>query len=108
ADKPLERPGVVLPERWPSPSGAHDPMAHIPFGSGPRLCPGRTLALLEMKLVIATLYRNFDVERHGRAGHVREAFSFTMSPAGLRVRLRARRPVEPSLAALREVTGGAG
>src|SRR4029453_7413645 len=107
ADKPLERPGVVLPERWVSPLGAHDPSAHIPFGSGPRLCPGRTLALLEMKLVLATLYRNFDVERHGRVSDVRELFSFTMSPVGLRVRLRARRRVEPSVVPLPDVTGGA-
>ena len=64
----------------------------MPFGSGPRLCPGRTLALLEMKLVLATLFRNFDVERDGRAGDVREHFSFTMSPVGLRVRLRPRHP----------------
>jgi len=44
----------------------------------------------EMKLVLATLFRNFDVEREGRAGDVRELFSFTMSPVGLRVRLRPR------------------
>jgi cytochrome P450 len=86
----FDRPRAFLPERWLAPSGAHDPSAHMPFGSGPRLCPGRTLALLEMKLVLGALYRNFDVERHGAAGAVREAFSFTMSPVGLRVRLRPR------------------
>ena len=63
----FERPTAFLPERWTAPSGAHEPSAHIPFGSGPRLCPGRTLALLEMKVVLATLYRNFDVERDGAA-----------------------------------------
>ncbi len=87
----FERPTAFLPERWTAPSGAHEPSAHIPFGSGPRLCPGRTLALLEMKVVLATLYRNFDVERDGAASGVREQFSFTMSPVGLRVRLHARR-----------------
>ena len=88
----FDRPQSFLPERWVTPSGTHDPSAHLPFGSGPRLCPGRTLALLEMKLVLATLFRNFDVERDGRAGDVREHFSFTMSPVGLRVRLRPRHP----------------
>jgi cytochrome P450/nitrite reductase/ring-hydroxylating ferredoxin subunit len=86
----FERPTAFLPERWTAPSGAHEPSAHIPFGSGPRLCPGRTLALLEMKVVLATLYRNFDVEREGSATDVREQFSFTMSPVGLWVRLRRR------------------
>ena len=84
------QPKAFLPERWTAPSGVHEPSVHIPFGSGPRLCPGRTLALLEMKVVLATLYRNFDVERDGAASGVREQFSFTMSPVGLRVRLRRR------------------
>ena len=72
------------------PSGAHDPSAHMPFGSGPRLCPGRTLALLEMKVLLASLYKAFDVERVGEAGAVREVFAFSMHPAGLKVRLRRR------------------
>jgi cytochrome P450 len=86
----FERPRAFLPARWIDARGAHEPSAHIPFGSGPRLCPGRTLALLEMKVVLATIYKNFDVVRDGAAGDVKERFSFTMSPVGLRVRLRRR------------------
>jgi cytochrome P450 len=89
-ERHFDRPREFMPERWTTPSGTHNPSAHNPFGSGPRLCPGRSLALLEMKVVLATLYRNFEVERHGRAGDVREQFSFTMSPIGLRVRLHPR------------------
>jgi cytochrome P450 len=83
----FERPRQFAPERWLAPPPIHEPSAHMPFGSGPRLCPGRTLALLEMKVVLATLYRNFDVER-ADADAVQEHFAFTMSPVGLRVRLR--------------------
>jgi cytochrome P450 len=54
------------------------------------LCPGRTLALLETKVVPATLYKNFHAERAGSADGVREQFAFTMSPVGLRVRLIPR------------------
>ena len=86
----FERPRAFLPGRWIEATGAHEPGAHIPFGSGPRLCPGRTLALLEMKVVLATLYKNFDVARHGAASSVKEHFSFTMSPVGLEVTLRRR------------------
>ena len=43
-----------------------------------------------MKLLLSMLYRNFDVERVGEAEDVREHFAFTMSPAGLKVRLRRR------------------
>ena len=79
------------PRRWVGEhAGAHDVSAHIPFGSGPRICPGRVLALLEMKLLLSMLYRNFNVERVGSADGVRENFRFTMSPVGLKVRLRRR------------------
>jgi cytochrome P450/nitrite reductase/ring-hydroxylating ferredoxin subunit len=86
-------PEQFRPERWLEESsgvGPHEPSAHMPFGSGPRICPGRSLALLEMKLVLAMLYGAFDVERVGEGAAVQEQFSFTMSPAGLRVRLGLR------------------
>jgi cytochrome P450 len=84
-------PAVFRPERWlTAGTGPHEPSAHIPFGTGPRLCPGRTLALLEMKLVLATLYKSFDVRREGAASGVRESFAFTMHPVGLSVRLERR------------------
>ena len=84
-------PQAFRPRRWLGENaGAHDVSAHIPFGSGPRLCPGRSLALLEMKLLLSMLYRNFNVERVGGAEGVRENFAFTMSPVGLKVRLRRR------------------
>jgi cytochrome P450/nitrite reductase/ring-hydroxylating ferredoxin subunit len=90
----FEEPAAFHPARWLMHGpGAHEPSTHIPFGSGPRLCPGRTLALLEMKVVLATLYKNFEVERVGTAAAVREKFAFTMSPVGLLVRLRSRMSV---------------
>jgi cytochrome P450 len=86
-------PETFRPERWldDAPAGtSHETGAHMPFGSGPRICPGRSLALLEMKLVLSMIYRLFDVERVGDTANVREAFAFTMSPVGLNVRLRRR------------------
>jgi cytochrome P450/nitrite reductase/ring-hydroxylating ferredoxin subunit len=83
-------PDRFRPRRWLEPVGAHEPAAHLPFGSGPRICPGRSLALIELKVVLALLYARFDVERVGAAADVREQFNFTMMPDGLRVRLRRR------------------
>jgi cytochrome P450/nitrite reductase/ring-hydroxylating ferredoxin subunit len=86
-------PRAFRPSRWLDPSsvgGVHDAGASQPFGSGPRICPGRSLALLEMRVVLATLYASFDVERVGAAAEVREEFAFTMTPKGIRVRLRER------------------
>jgi cytochrome P450/nitrite reductase/ring-hydroxylating ferredoxin subunit len=86
-------PALFRPERWlngASEGKAHEISAHIPFGTGPRICPGRTLALVEMKTLLAMLYRTFDVERVGHGADVSEEFSFTMAPVGLKVRIRPR------------------
>lgn len=57
--------------------------AFIPFGSGPRLCPGRSLALLEMKMVLVMMMQNFTISPGADLDKVREELSFTMSPRGL-------------------------
>lgn len=99
--KHFSDPKAFRPSRWLEPESAavvHDAGASQPFGSGPRICPGRSLALLEMRVVLATLYGSFEVERVGRVEDVREEFAFTMTPKGIRVRLRER-VSEPARAA---------
>ena len=63
----------------------------MPFGAGPRLCPGRYLAILEMKMVMAMLLGGFEIDSVATpdGGEAREHLAFTMSPQGLRLRLRA-------------------
>lgn len=81
-------------ERWlerERPGGrAHNPKAYMPFGGGPRFCPGRNLALLEIRVVLAMLCRNFDVELANGGRSVEERFAFTMAPGNLYVRFRPR------------------
>jgi cytochrome P450/nitrite reductase/ring-hydroxylating ferredoxin subunit len=90
-EKHFKEPHAFRPERWIEDGvQPHDAATHIPFGSGPRMCPGRSLALLEMKTLLAMLYKSFDVERIGGAGDVKERLGFTMSPTGLKVRLQSR------------------
>jgi cytochrome P450 len=86
-------PGDFAPERWINAGAdgkAHDASVHVPFGSGPRICPGRSLALLEIRVALAAIYKSFHVERVGASADVREHLAFTMSAAGLRVRVRRR------------------
>lgn len=82
------------PERWLSggacPTGGHNPKAFVPFGAGPRFCPGRNLALLEMKAAIAMLCRNFSVHRSADAPPVEEQFEFLMAPKHLSITLTPR------------------
>lgn len=62
----------------------------LPFGYGPRMCPGRNLALAELRSVALMLARNFDLESVAGPAPVRELFSFTLVPQHLRVRLHRR------------------
>ena len=67
----------------------------MPFGAGPRMCPGRYLALAEIKMVTAMLLAHFDVVDVSAPGNDEpaERLALTMAPVGLRMKLRAR-PLE--------------
>lgn len=90
------------PSRWRIGPGAADDAAaagnrqlttaSMPFGAGPRVCPGRYLALLEMKMVLATIARNYELVEVGTENGAppSERLDFTMAPVGLRMKLRAR------------------
>ena len=82
------------PARWLEPTAKSASSAKrvaMPFGAGPRLCPGRYLAMLEMKMVIAMLLAGFDLDSVGTADGTepRERMAFTMQPVGLRMKLRS-------------------
>jgi len=63
----------------------------LPFGFGPRMCPGRNLALAEMRSVALMIARNFQIEAVPAEKPVTEQFSFTLIPQHLRLRLKRRR-----------------
>ena len=93
----FERPDTFEPERWldtNSSQGTNTAGERIsmPFGAGPRICPGRNLALLEMNMVTSMLFRNFEVIelRTPDGTEVEEWLSFTMSPSKLLVTLARR------------------
>lgn len=83
------------PERWlPQPVGAgqqpHHTQAFAPFGAGPRICPGRNLAMLEIRAVLAMLCRNFDMEPVDPDKEVKEKMAVVMRPDHLHLRLKRR------------------
>ena len=90
------RPEEFKPERWLA--SATEPLSNsakraaLPFGSGPRMCPGRYLALLEMKMAMAMLLDSFEIESVDTPDglQARELMAFTMNPVGLTMRLKLR------------------
>ena len=90
-------PGAFVPERWLGGDGAARAAGaakriSMPFGAGPRICPGRYLAMLEIKLAMAMLLGAFDIEAVDTpgGGEAEETLAITMAPVGLRMRLAGR------------------
>jgi cytochrome P450 len=82
------------PERWlkkESKCPVHNMEAFIPFGSGARFCPGKSLAVLEMKLVLSMIMKNFTVEMVTPQTEVEEIMAFTLMPGKFAVRLKKRK-----------------
>ena len=81
------------PARWQAGASVNSPKrVSMPFGAGPRLCPGRYLAIHEMKMVMSMLLAGFEIERVDTpdGGDAIENLAFTMAPVGLRLKLSAR------------------
>jgi len=93
-ERHFERATSFEPERWLDPSGrgsmsTRGERISMPFGAGPRICPGRNLALLEMSMVASMLCRNFSIAslRTEGGGPAEEWLEFTMTPSKLLIRL---------------------
>lgn len=72
------------------PRGAHDVRAYLQFGAGPRVCPGRHLATVEMRLALSMLMKEFQVELMIDPAKITEVQQFTMVPDTMPVRLIQR------------------
>jgi len=99
SERHFPNPQAFQPERWLTEGGAAGMASassakrvSMPFGAGPRVCPGRYLALLEMKMAMAMLLTHFDIEAVTTpdGGEAIEHLAFTMMPVGLKMRLRER------------------
>uniref|UniRef100_A0A6G1S5F9 Putative cytochrome P450 CYP13A8 n=1 Tax=Aceria tosichella TaxID=561515 RepID=A0A6G1S5F9_9ACAR len=49
------------PERW-SDTSHHHPFQYIPFGAGPRGCPGKQFAMFTMKMFLTSLLKRYKLE----------------------------------------------
>jgi cytochrome P450 len=86
-----------VPERWLGEQGLSATSAKrisMPFGAGPRICPGRYLALQEMKMVMLVLLGHFDIASVATddGQEPAEELKFAMAPVGLTMRLALHQP----------------
>jgi cytochrome P450 len=82
------------PERWlekpENKCPVHNTDAFMPFGFGPRFCPGKNLAFLEMKLVLSMIAKNFTIEMVSPVEDIKEIMAFAMMPSKYEIRLKRR------------------
>jgi len=89
----VEDAGSFKPERWLTERNKVTDnslqLANIPFGAGPRFCPGRHLSLLESKMVLSMLCQSFSATRSSKKSPD-EIFEFTMMPDELNIKFEKR------------------
>ncbi|WP_370981045.1 cytochrome P450 [Agaribacterium sp. ZY112] len=79
------------PERWLNMENSRATASQLmPFGFGARLCPGRQLSLVEMRLALIELIRHYRFERNADSHAAQDSIKFTLQPEGLRVDLYPR------------------
>ncbi|GLK76854.1 hypothetical protein GCM10008171_21080 [Methylopila jiangsuensis] len=85
------------PERWLAKDrhAAHFDNVMVPFGAGPRLCPGRSLALLEIRAVMSMIARRLDLVPDPDGPPVGERFAFTLIPTHVRLIFSGRKAAAP-------------
>ncbi|HZP94427.1 MAG TPA: cytochrome P450 [Burkholderiales bacterium] len=88
------QPQEFRPERWLKGAehhdGAHNAKAFMPFGAAPRTCPGRQLAMLQIKMVMAMLCRDFEISAPEDASPMEDIYNFTVGPVHVYATLRPR------------------
>lgn len=67
----FENANKFIPERWLKKDAAaaakkdfRNRFLWLPFGHGPRMCMGRRIAELEMRILLCTVLRNYQVNYH--------------------------------------------
>lgn len=90
------QPEAFRPERFLPPAETPPPLSYFPFGGGTRTCIGTPFALMEAKLLLATMLQRFHVDLVPGFPVVPRAMIILKPAYGLLVRLSAVR--EPVLA----------
>jgi cytochrome P450 len=90
-----EAPEEFRPDRWDNGVAAENPVGSgyfFPFGRGPRMCIGSSFAMFFIKLALATIYQDFDVELDPKQEFKQSFYFGVMIPKGLQAQFTKREP----------------
>lgn len=101
-------PDTFLPDRWlcsDEPRSAESLIAmhqhFMPFGTGSRVCGGQNVAMSMLKIVVATVARNFNIvappETNEKSMEIKESFVSTSLPFALILQRTVSRSFSPLL-----------
>lgn len=87
-DELFKQPEAFDPQRWLNLSTEDKRVYNkmlMPFGAGARLCPGRLLSFIEMKVALISLLKDYHFTHHDEDVQVDDSFEFTLVPKHLKV-----------------------
>jgi cytochrome P450 len=86
------QPTIFYPERFTDVASKNRPKcAYIPFGFGPRVCIGRQFALMTMKMILAMILKDYDINLPTKNYQVRPLPLITLKPnKGITLKIEKR------------------